>query len=495
MGRRRKTRKSTPMKTPAARLVATQAPVLVAEVKPVSARSGEWAGVRKTALTVLSLAVLMTVPDYLPAFKDYKVLDWKNVPTVLDFVPRAETIDPVAEESTRMRPDRAMERFGNTPLVDPHGALDRFYDTLQTAEESKAEVRIAHYGDSPTTGDLITGDVRDLLQKRFGEGGPGFHLIARPWAWYAHRGVQCNSGGWQIDVASFQNSRRLGGTFGFGGASFRGLQGAWTEWKLDRGAETVEVAYWVDPSGGAFAVSAGEGEGVEVETAAADSGPAWRKIQLPANARQVQLRVTKGSVRLFGVNFTRSSGVTYHSLGLNGAYVSVLARMFDEKHWARQLQHYDPHLVIVNYGTNESLYPEFVDTKLAIELTDVVRRIRTALPDASILIMSPMDRGTRSAGGAIATVPALPRVVTIQQRVAAENRVAFYNTFQAMGGEGTMGKWYQAEPRLVSADFIHPMPAGAKIVGNLFHRAMTDGYKQYRVRLMKERLAQQAAKR
>ena len=31
-----------------------------------------------------------------------------------------------------------------------------------------------------------------------------------------------------------------------------------------------------------------------------------------------------------------------------------------------------------------------------------------------------------------------------------------------------MGRWYAAEPRLVGADFIHPMPAGAKIVGELF---------------------------
>ena len=45
-----------------------------------------------------------------------------------------------------------------------------------------------------------------------------------------------------------------------------------------------------------------------------------------------------------------------------------------------------------------------------------------------------------------------------------------------------MGRWYAAEPRLVGADFIHPMPAGAKIVGELLYRALRDGYNQYKLR-------------
>jgi hypothetical protein len=45
-----------------------------------------------------------------------------------------------------------------------------------------------------------------------------------------------------------------------------------------------------------------------------------------------------------------------------------------------------------------------------------------------------------------------------------------------MGGEGTMGRWYQAQPRLVSADFMHPLPAGAAIVGGLFESALVKSY-------------------
>jgi hypothetical protein len=112
----------------------------------------------------------------------------------------------------------------------------------------------------------------------------------------------------------------------------------------------------------------------------------------------------------------------------------------------------------------------------------VIRRVKTAVPNASVLVMSPMDRGQRDSTGQITTVPTLPRLVGIQRRVAAEMECAFFNTFEAMGGEGTMGRWYLSQPRLVSADFMHPLPGGARKVGVLLDQALESGYRQYQAR-------------
>ena len=127
-------------------------------------------------------------------------------------------------------------------------------------------------------------------------------------------------------------------------------------------------------------------------------------------------------------------------------------------------------------------------------MREILRRVREAVPEASVLMMSPMDRGTREAGGNIGTVAVLPRLVAVQAKLAAENHCAFFNTFQAMGGPGTMGKWYMAEPRLVSADFIHPLPAGARIVGTLLYQALTDGYNSYKLKQLRQSLAAGAPK-
>ena len=77
-----------------------------------------------------------------------------------------------------------------------------------------------------------------------------------------------------------------------------------------------------------------------------------------------------------------------------------------------------------------------------------------------------MDRGVRE-DGEIVTPDALPRIVAIQAKVALDTGSAFFNTFEAMGGAGTMAKWYTSQPRLVSSDFMHPLPGGAAIVGRL----------------------------
>jgi lysophospholipase L1-like esterase len=445
----------------------------------------------KPTLAILTLVALMKAPDAMPAFKNYKVLDWQTIPAVLDFTPRKTSSTPVEEEQLRMHPDKDAASYKIFRLNDSSHALDHFYQALQRTEarEPGAVTRILHYGDSPTTADLITGDARKLLQARFGDAGHGFCLLDKPWAWYDHNGVSIQGSGWTIEPAT--QARLRDGLYGLGGVSFRGDSSANTELTLKQQGHTgLEIAYLRQPWGGTFVVSA-EGQPLgTVETRGPSIEPGYAEFRIPPGARHFDIRVSDGMVRAFGVRFEKPGpGVEYDSLGLNGAFVSVLAKAFNADHWGEELRHLQPDLVIINYGTNESGYAAFVDQSYGKELTEVVRRIRAGLPEVSILLMSPMDRGAREAGGEIGTMPTIPRLVTIQQRVAAETHCGFFNTFLAMGGPGTMGQWYQAEPRLVGGDFIHPMPGGAKIVGNLLYQALFDGYNQFKVRRMQERFS------
>ena len=125
-------------------------------------------------------------------------------------------------------------------------------------------------------------------------------------------------------------------------------------------------------------------------------------------------------MQLFGVAFASGTrGLTYDSLGLNGASTTVMSRAFSPENWSAALQHRNPDLVIINYGTNESSFPAYVDKQYEGELRRAIARVRAALPETSILVMSPMDRGSKGDGDSIVTMPAIPRIVMIQQRVAA----------------------------------------------------------------------------
>ena len=359
-------------------------------------------------------------------------------------------------------------------LTIPAGSLDTFFTALR---EGKT-VRVLHYGDSPTTADSITADVRRLLQERFGDAGHGFLLIAKPWAWYGHSGVTLDAHGWKISPAS--QSRAPDGIHGLGGVSFTGEAGATSKVTLPEGHTSAIVYYLRQPGGGSFEVAALVGSGgapaVTVDTAGEEKAPGFFVFALPEGTKGIELHVMSGKVRLFGYRFDKDRpGVQYSSLGVNGAQVQMIVRFFQTEQWAAALQHENPDLVVLNYGTNESIYPAYIEKQYPDELRTVITRIREALPKASILVMSPMDRGVME-GGEIVTPPALGKLIDVQERIAAETGCAFFNTWRAMGGAGTMGRWYHEQPRLVSADFMHPLPQGAAKVGALFTDALIKAY-------------------
>jgi len=435
---------------------------------------------RKTTLAVITFAVLILLPRAVPALKNYVSLDPRDIPLVWDLpVPKPQELETDGVRAQRLQVQKPEN------LVDPHRTLDHFYQALLQG----GRVHVLHYGDSPTTGDLITADARALFQKQFGDGGAGFVLIAKPWAWYFHRGVDMDSSKWAIDVAG--DTPIKDGLHGLGGASFQGSPGAVATFTVKNEQHTAEVAYLEQPDGGTFSFEADGNELGKVETTETTGEkprPAWRLFELPAGTKKFTVRVESGRVRLYGVEFSKGrSGVLYSSLGVNGANITLLSERFNGAHWTAQLHHYKPDLVVLAYGTNESGFAKFVDSTWAAEMKLAVKRLQTALPDASILLMSPMDRGERNERGDIETIATMPRLVKIEARVAEETNVAFFNTFQAMGGEGTMARWYAAEPRLVGSDYIHPMPAGAKIVGELLYGALRDGYNEYKLRQLKSR--------
>jgi lysophospholipase L1-like esterase len=446
-----------------------------------------------TSLTIVSLgALLLLLRLRMPGVIDSPQSLWE---AIVAFTPKSTPASPLVE---RPKPEAPSLRAGPSapgsgvpagnafhgPLLDDrNGDLDHFYQSLWRTEKGDGMTRILHYGDSPTTADLITGDARQLLEDRFGDGGHGLVLIAKPWAWYGHRGVELTGKGWQIAPAS--HFKAMDGAFGLGGVSFSGQAGATSKLVLrDPGQSKFELWYMAEPIGGVVTVAA-DGQAVARVATAGDAGPAFAHFEVPGGAHEIDLAVESGRVRLFGFTAEKAGpGVVYDTAGLNGASITVLSRMFNQAHWAEELRHRNPDLVVINYGTNEADFAAFVDKGYEPELREAIRRVHAALPDASILIMSPMDRGEHGGADGIVTMATIPRIVALERRVAADTGCGFFDTFDAMGGAGTMARWYTEEPRMVSADLIHPYPAGGKLIATVLVREMDRGLSRYKLRNM-----------
>jgi lysophospholipase L1-like esterase len=446
----------------------------------------------KPFLVIAVFAVGITVPQYVPQWYNWRIYEWASAPSVLDFQPRQRAEAPMEEELERMKPETAVAKQDDSRIQNPNGAMDHFYAALLRTERKQpgAVTRILHYGDSPTTADLITADVRNFFQTQYGDAGHGTYLISKPWAWYGHRGVEVSSSGWKMDPATLRGQKD--GRYGLGGVSFTGQAGAQSKITLKQPGHTkLTLSYFGFPGGGEVKIMAGEVEVATLDTSLPAEAAVEQTWPVPAEARQFEILVTRGTVRLFDVEFRKDApGVIYDSIGLNGTWAGVLAVHMNGEHWMEQLRMAKPDLVIINYGTNESGYKNYIDTTYPKDVREILRRVRTAVPESSVLIMSPMDRGRRESTGTIGTVAALPQLVAMQAKLASENGCAFFNTFQAMGGPGTMGKWYMAEPRLVSADFIHPLPSGARIVGTLLYKALMDGFNSYKLKQLRQSLAE-----
>ena len=143
---------------------------------------------KKTSLAIATLGALLLLLESAKLARPFTLSE------VFDFRPRdIPNVEPLPPMPEAQRRSVASKRPIIEPnLIDQHDTLRPFYLALWRTELGApgAITRVLHYGDSPVTADSITADVRSLLQQHFGDAGHGFVLIAKPWAWYGHRGVE-----------------------------------------------------------------------------------------------------------------------------------------------------------------------------------------------------------------------------------------------------------------------------------------------------------------
>jgi hypothetical protein len=71
----------------------------------------------------------------------------------------------------------------------------------------------------------------------------------------------------------------------------------------------------------------------------------------------------------------------------------------------------------------------------------------------------------------------IPAIVEEQRKASADVGCAFFDTYKAMGGAGSMGAWVARG--LGQADLTHPTGSGSEVIGNWIYRALMQGYDEY----------------
>ena len=395
-------------------------------------------------------------------------------------------IPPAAKEAL---PAAAEEKKPPRSIEDPSGhALDPFFAALHAVERKSpgSIARVTYYGDSIVASDFVTATLRRKLQRRFGDAGHGFMLMANAWPGYFHNDVvRFAAPGWTVSrvVGPFARD----GLYGLGGVSFRaegpGVFSRFattTSGAFGRNVSRFAVDYLEQPGGGALEVKIDGALRERIDTRADAPRSALRIYAVPDGPHELEVRAATANVRTFGVWMERDApGVVLDAIGIQGCRIRFLDQT-DDAHFAEQLRLRSPQLTVFQYGMNESedgeLFPldQYESTMKA-----VLQQVKAALPEAACLLVGPMDRSEKK-GDAFRSRPVIPKLAAIQRKVAGEVGCGYWDTLGAMGGFGSMATWYQRG--LGGADLAHPSSAGAEVLGSWVYLALMEGYEAYRVR-------------
>ena len=396
---------------------------------------------------------------------------------------------------------RALEEEQQPPAVVIEGpeALDYFYESLTLTElrYSNAITRAGHWGDSVLGNDGVTSAIRRRLQARFGDSGHGFHVLGRYNMAYLHQGVRFEDrGGWRRCLIIFKCEPD--GHYGYGGVSSASAGGGTSFWATARegfGSRVSRFELWYArlPDGGKLQIKVdGRVERV-VDTAAEHLGDGFVTIQVPDGPHEFEVRAIGGGlVRGYGAVLERDvPGVTWDGLALIGSFTQRLDYQ-DPVHIARQIARRDNDLLVFMLGGND-VQRERMDLVRTMqpyeeEYRRVIRKFRAGKSKASCLIMSLLDHGERVGAHEIRTRRIVPRMVESQRKVALQEGCAFFDTFTAMGGEGSIGRWYRSKPALAGPDLAHATSVGHEVIAGLLVRALMYGYAQFRERQQGEPL-------
>lgn len=357
-------------------------------------------------------------------------------------------------------------------------ALFDFFNHLQELKKKKRKkIRIAYFGDSMVEGDLVTQDLRRMLQDSFGGSGVGFVPITSIVAGFRQTITHSFTSNW--DDVSYKSDNKAAGDLFLSGHSFFSADNSVVTYravnqpKLDN-FNNVSILYGA-PTGNSnkSATVLVNGSSYPIEAV-----QLINKLDLPLNTKEVKLGITSTTIPLYGAAFEADSGIVLDNFAFRG--ISGIELDYFSEKYLQQVQSVRPYdLLIFHYGPNLLFKPNLVDfgwyTK---KMQPTLQKIKNAFPQTSLLVISTADKGSRY-NGDWHTQKGVQPLIDVQYGMASNIGADFFNLYNAMGGEDAMVRWVNASPALANKDYTHANHNGAKKIADLIYNAIMKEYKEY----------------
>lgn len=358
--------------------------------------------------------------------------------------------------------------------------MTSFYRALDELVVQPRPVRIAYFGDSFIEADILTADLREMLQKRYGGCGVGFVTITSMTSGFRPT-VRHSFGGWQshsvMDSVFFDRSKQ-----GVSGHYFIPNSGAYVELRGQKTyaslLDTCQRAsiFFYNRGEVSLSVRVNRGEAVTETFQPIDD---LQKMTVEGNIGSVRWAVEKADSTLFyGLAMDGTSGITVDNFSLRGS--SGLSLRSVPVWMMREFNEQRPYdLIILQFGLNVATERGRNYDRYIAGMQTTLQHLKSAFPQAGILVVSVGDRDYKTEDGDLRTMPGIKNLVRYQQNLAADESVAFWNMFEAMGGESSMAEMVHAKPSLANYDYTHINFRGGKHLAGLLYDALIYGKEQY----------------
>ncbi len=453
---------------------------------------------------VLLAAAILTLLSFVPTSFNLFGFTTKPITMFSDLAPDVHTDrkkDTVMMAAVKVAPpdfkdvDSLHFKKGCYPIEDFAARQDNlavFYNALANAKKKK--VHIAFFGDSMIEGDIVTQDLRAMLQKKFGGKGVGFVPIMNFVPGFRQSIHQTFSDNWKAYTVI--EDRQASIPYGLNGetyipnitgggdddkqkspASWVAFQGV----KPNAGPDDFRIVklYYTNPDsaaakvyvkkddGDATPIKLAKGRGLKVLTL--NSAKAIHSIQLTFT--------TNDKIYIYGADFEDSTGVYVDDLDMRGASGQQLS-VLDDGLMHQFQDDLGIKFIVLQYGINVVHSGTDKYSYYTKGFSGTINSLKDKFPASAILINSVSDRAVRK-HGAYETMPEIHDFVDVQHDIAKQTNVAFWNLFEAMGADSSMIKMVESDLPLANKDYTHFKPLGGSYIASYMYYSLLYDYEKY----------------
>lgn len=365
------------------------------------------------------------------------------------------------------------------------------------AENRKYFTRILHYGDAQIENDHITSTLRAFFQKDFGGTGPGLLPLFQ-----SGRDLSPKiSGNWH-KVKAEKGSRK--GNFGVYTAYLgsqplntiiRSKNPQYGYLHFDLASHTdntddlsVDLIVHSQVQAGDLEIRT-EKEKLSSPRILSAYNQQRLSYRLPLRSREISLRLDIGKKNrsLYAIAVNDTSGLSIDNLSMKGS-TGYIFTPNNRRFLTDQFNLLNVGLIIYQFGIPsllEAASPGNYDYYRMLLMQDL-SYIRAQMPNIPVIVVGLADYPAQEL-----PPPAgldTDKLRRIQKEVALQTGCIFWNLGQAMGGNGSIVRWSEAEPTLVAVNCTRFSEKGAELVGKLFYKAILDAYRDFLLRECKERM-------